>query len=161
MSWPRAAASRGSKTGSSSSRSGRDRGRGAPAPRAAGGHHQRDRLADEVHLGVGEQRLVLDDAADLVGAGDVGRGEHRHAAAAGLGEVQPADPPAGDGRGEQGRVQAAGRGEVVDELRCPTDVHRHIPSFFYRISGTAAPPQRISRMAQKCARTSWPSSSFL
>ena len=43
----------------------------APASRVA--THREHRLAGELHLAVGEDRVVVDDRADVVGAGNVGR----------------------------------------------------------------------------------------
>ncbi len=42
------------------------------------GHHQRHRLADEMDLAIGQQGLVLDDAADLILARDVVCRQHGH-----------------------------------------------------------------------------------
>jgi restriction endonuclease Mrr len=45
------------------------------------GDHDEDRLADVLHQAVGEDRIVVDDRAAVVGAGDVLHGQHRDHAA--------------------------------------------------------------------------------
>ena len=56
----------------------RDRAAGPPGGASAVGQHHGHRLPHVVHRALGQQGLVGQDAADLVLAGNVGRGEHAH-----------------------------------------------------------------------------------
>ena len=89
------------------------------------GDHARDRMADVLDRALGEQGLAAQDRRDVVGAGDVGGGEHgRHARRPQrCPGVDGAEFAAGGRALDQESVQRAGRlGNVVDIGRGAGDV---------------------------------------
>ena len=99
--------------------------RRAPRQVARLGDHREHRLADIVDEPVGEDRIVVDDRAAIVGAGDVGGDQHcddagqRRDALA----IERDEAPVGDRRQAQRGVQCAGElGQVVDVGRGAGDV---------------------------------------
>ena len=90
---------------------------GAACGIAGAGNHGKDRLAQELHHPVGQDRVVVHDRAALVFAGDVFGGNHVHHAGQRAQRVQTdALEPAVRHRGQtQRRMQRAGQfGQVVD-----------------------------------------------
>ena len=88
-------------------------------------HHQRDRVADEAHLALHQQLLVLQDRTEPVDAGDVGGSEHGHDTGRCARRVggQPGDDAVRLGRAERRGVQHIGRRRhVVHVLRLATHV---------------------------------------
>ena len=86
----------------------------------AAGDHDGDGMADEAHLALHQQLLVLDDRAEAVDAGDVGRGQHRGHAG---GRARPVGGEPGDdavrlgGAEYRGVQQPRRRRRVVHVLR--------------------------------------------
>ncbi len=92
-------------------------GRGEAGRVARFGDDGEDRLADVVHDAVGEDRVVVDDRAAVVDAGDVVRGEHGHHAGHRLDarQVDGGDAAVRHRRQAERRMQRAGElGQVVD-----------------------------------------------
>ncbi|MEJ2189776.1 MAG: hypothetical protein P8Y93_10260 [Acidobacteriota bacterium] len=126
------------------------------------GDDRDNRLAHEVNLAVGEQRLVLDDATDLVRAGDVRCCEHAcDTLQRGCGRGVESDHAAmGNGRGEKGCVEEpVGRRDVGDEKALAAGVRSDLP--VAHDTASAIRPSSRLKSTWKCARTSWPSSSLL
>jgi hypothetical protein len=89
-----------------------------------GGHHK-DHLSVKLHLAGGDHRVIVQDGAAVVAAGNVGGGEH--AAHPGQGahrvQIQPGDAPPGAGGQARCRVQGAGQfGQIVDVTGGAADV---------------------------------------
>jgi hypothetical protein len=89
-----------------------------PARRIAGrGGHGKHHLPMEFDRAVGKNRVVMGDRPDIVGAGDIRRGEHRDDARRRPHriEVQPHDFSARDRRSAERHMQGAlGLAHVVD-----------------------------------------------
>ena len=88
--------------------------------RLGAGQHQRHRLPPEMHVPLGQQRLIGHDAANLVDARNVGRREHAgHAGCRQRGaEIEAAEHAVGQRAFKHGRVQRALlHGHVVEVLR--------------------------------------------
>ena len=89
------------------------------------GHHQGDRVADEAHLTLHQQLLVLQDRTEPVDAGDVGGSEHGHDTGRCARRVggQPFDDAVRLGRAEHRGVQhLRRRRHVVHVLRLAAHV---------------------------------------
>ncbi len=138
-------------------------------PRGVGGigDHERHRLTDAVDLSVGEQGLVVGDAADLVVAGDVGGREHRtHTRLAGGGrDIEGGEPRMGMRRDRHHRVQATSReGEVPCEPCGPAHeqvpgvgAHRAAPAEVRCPAGRSGGMAGPVRPSTSAARPGWPS----
>jgi hypothetical protein len=121
------------------------------------GHHQRQRLAAEVDLAGGEQRLVGDDAADLVLAGDVGGGEHRPdpGPVARRLRVQERDAAACHRRGQHGGVQQPGEPvQVVSEQGFTAPVEVDVVLLHGRSPGPTLSGKSVRKWAASRRRSS-------
>lgn len=108
-------------------------------------------------LAGGQQRLVRDDAADLVLPGDVGGGEDGDdpVLAGGPSGLQALDAAAGDRRGQDGGVKLAGeRREIVDIVGFAADMKEHI----VLLHGRSPAPMRPGKSSRKWAKSRRPSS---
>ena len=89
------------------------------------GHYQGDRVADEAHLPLHQQLLVLEDRAEAVDPGNVAGRKHRRHAGSGARGIggEPGDHAVRLGRAEHRSVQHIGwRRHVVHVLRLAAHV---------------------------------------